>query len=279
LPADLVLVTTGTVEGDPVENQGTLVYHISGGPLREFAWLASTGYQVKETTANDTLVRSYYLAGDEASGEAALHAAVSALRVYEEAYGAYPYPGMDVVSAPLMHYGMEYPGLNMIGLDLYRAARAELKDRVVHEVAHQWWYAQVGNDQVNTPWLDEGLAEYSMAIYYGRAEGEAHANTLVNQRWLVPYQVAIENGYDRVVNQPSSAFSWEYEVIVYAKAALFFNALHGELGDELFLNVLRAYADRYRWQVARPEDLLSVAESVSGRDLDELYVRWILTAQ
>ena len=50
-------------------------------------------------------------------------------------------------------------------------------------------------------------------------------NTLINQRWLVPYQVAVENEYDAIVNQPSAAFSWEYEVIVYGKAALFFDAL------------------------------------------------------
>ncbi|MBN1660148.1 MAG: M1 family metallopeptidase [Anaerolineae bacterium] len=279
LPPDLVLVATGEVAEEARAAGGERVYHVAGGPLREFAWLASAGYQVIESAAGDTAVRSYYLPGDQAAGEAALNAAVASLRVYEERYGAYPFDTMDVVEAPLMHYGMEYPGLNLIGLDLYREQRAQLQDRVVHEVAHQWWYAQVGNDQVNTPWLDEGLAEYSMAIYYGQAEGEARANTLVNQRWLVPYQVAVENGYDRVVNQPSSAFSWEYEVIVYAKAALFFHALHDELGDDLFFMVLRTYVDRYRWKVARPEDFLAVAESVSGRDLDELYSRWILTAQ
>jgi aminopeptidase N len=137
----------------------------------------------------------------------------------------------------------------------------------------------VGNDQVNTPWLDEGLAEYSMAIYYGQVYGQARVNTLINQRWLVPYQVAVENDYDAVVNQPSSAFSWDYQVIVYGKAALFFNALHRQLGDETFQRVLGEYLDRYRWRIATPDGFLSVAESVSGRDLDGLYNQWILGKQ
>jgi hypothetical protein len=115
-----------------------------------------------------------------------------------------------------------------------------------------------------------------MAIYYDDVFGEAHVNTLVNQRWLVPYQVAVDNDYDAVVNQPSSAFSWDYEVIVYAKAALFFHALHQELGDEVFRAVLREYVERYRWDIATPDDFLSVAESVSGQDLDGLYSQWIL---
>jgi aminopeptidase N len=174
---------------------------------------------------------------------------------------------------------MEYPGLNLIGVDLYRELRAQLEDRVCHEIAHQWWYAQVGNDQINTPWLDEGLAEYSMATYYRQVYGEARANTLINQRWLVPYQLVVENDFDAAVNQPAAAFGEEYEVIVYAKAALFFNALRQELGDETYRAVLREYVEQYRWRVATPDDFLSVAESVAGRDLDGLYSQWILSEQ
>lgn len=279
LPADLVLATTGTKVSMSNDDPGTVTYHVSGRPLREFAWLASADYRVSETTAYGTLLRSYYLPGDEAAGQATLNVAAAALRAYNDAFGPYPYQEMAVVEAPLLHFGMEFPGLNLIGMDLYRHLRAQLEDRVAHEIAHQWWYAQVGNDQVNTPWLDEGLAEYSMAFYYRQVYGEAHVNTVVNQRWLVPYQVAVDNGYDAVVNQPAAAFAWEYEVIVYAKAALFFHALHGELGDEVFSDVLHTYLSRYQWQIARPDDFLSVAEEVSGQDLDDLYNRWILSAQ
>ena len=279
LPENLVLAATGSVVSETVQANGQRTRRIVGGPLREFAWLGSGDYQVAETTAYGKRLRSFFLPGDDAAGQASLTIAAAALRSYQDVFGPYPFGEMVVAEAPLLHFGMEYPGLNLIGLDLYRDQRAQLEDRVVHEVAHQWWYAQVGNDQVNTPWLDEGLAEYSMAVYYRQVSGEAQANTLINQRWLVPYQVAVENGYDAVVNQPSSAFSWEYEVIVYAKAALFFDALQRELGNETFQSVLQHYLDLYRWKIATPEDLMQVAESVSGRDLDDLYNRWILSKQ
>ncbi len=280
LPPTLTLAATGSVVSDTLGADGQRTYRLVGGPLREFAWLASADFQVAETTAYGTLLRSYYLPGDEAAGQATLNIAAAALRAYEDAFGPYPFEEMTVAEAPLLYFGMEFPGLNLIGLDLYREQRAQLEDRVVHEVAHQWWYAQVGNDQVNTPWLDEGLAEYSMAIYSRQVLGEAQANTLVNQRWLVPYQVAVENEYDAIVNQPSSAFApWQYEVIVYEKAALFFNTLHQELGDETFKAILDEYLEQFRWGIATPEDFLRVAESVSGQDLDPVYNRWILSAQ
>lgn len=279
LPPTLTLVATGSVLSQTLDANGQHTYRIGGGPFREFAWLASTNYQVVETTAYATILRSYYLPGDEAAGQAALNISAAALRAYEDVFGPYPFDEMVVAEAPLQHFGMEFPALNLVGLDLYRENREELENRVVHEIAHQWWYAQVGNDQINTPWLDEGLAEYSMAVYYQQVFGEARANTMVNQRWLVPYQIAVENEYDAVVNQPASAFSWDYEVIVYAKAALFFHTLHQELGDEVFTAVLQEYADQFRWRIATPDDFLRVAESVSAQDLDPLYNQWILSKQ
>jgi aminopeptidase N len=279
LPPTLTLATTGSVVDDTQDSGGQQVYHIAGGPLREFTWLASTDYAVMETRAHGVDLRSFYLPGDEAAGQAALYTAAAALRIYSDAFGPYPYPEMTVVEAPLRFYGMEYPGLNLIGKALYRDLRAELEERVAHEIAHQWWYAQVGNDQINAPWLDEGLAEYSTATYYRQVYGQARVNTLVNQRWLAPYQVKVESGLDAVVNQPAMAFGQEYEVIVYAKAALFFDALRQEVGAEIYDAILREYLDRYRWRIATPDNLLRVAESVSGQDLDGLYYRWILSKQ
>jgi len=279
LPPSLTLISTGSVIDEKANEAGQHVYHIAGGPLREFAWLASAEYLSAETTASGAVVRSFYLPGDEAAGQSAMHTAAAALRVYGDAFGPYPFGEMAVVEAPLRFYGMEYPGLNLIGIDLYRDRREELENRLAHEIAHQWWYAQVGNDQVNVPWLDEGLAEYSTATYYRDVYGQARANTLINQRWLVPYQAAVEEGYDAVVNQPSSAFGPEYEVIVYGKAALFFDAIRQRLGDDTYQAVLQEYLARYRWQVATPDALLHVVKSVSGQDVEDLYSRWILGKQ
>jgi hypothetical protein len=276
VPSTMTVAATGSVVSEVEERDGQRMVHVVSGPLREFAWLASADYSIAETIADGATVRSYYLPGDEAAGEAALNTAAAALRVYADAFGPYPFAEMAVAEAPLLHYGMEYPGLNLIGLDLYRERREELENRVAHEIAHQWWYAQVGNDQVRVPWLDEGLAEHSTATYYREVFGQARANTLINQRWLVPYQAAVENGYDAVVNQPTAAFGREYEVIVYGKGALFFEALRQRLGGDLFEAALREYVDHYRWQIATPDGFLRVMESVSGQDLDDLYARWIL---
>jgi aminopeptidase N len=279
LPPELILATTGSVLSQEMVDSGQSVYHVVGGPLREFAWLASSVFEVIEDSAFDVGVRSFFLPGDRSAGQAALSTAAAALRTYNQAYGPYPFPELIIVEAPLGIYGMEYPGMNLIGVDLYRSQGMELEIRVAHEVAHQWWYSQVGNDQVNTPWLDEGLTEYSTAEYYRQVYGQARANTVINQRWLVPYQAAVEDGWDAAVNQPSAAFGPEYEVIVYAKAALFFDALQREVGDDTYRAILQEYLSRYRWRVATPDSFLKVAEQISGQDLSLLYDQWILSTR
>jgi hypothetical protein len=280
VPSDMVVAGTGTIVTTTARAPGWSDVHFAGGPRREFMLILSSQFQTSSVEACGALVTSYFLPEDNTTGLAALQYAAAALRIYCEYFGPYPFRDMAVVSAPLVYFGMEYPGLNLIGIDLYRQAREDLEFLVAHEVAHQWWYSVVGNDPVNFAWLDEGLAEFSTYTYYRARYGEPEAEARVELRWRIPYQYAVDQGLDTVVNQPLSDFlPSNYETMAYAKGALFFDAVRREVEDETYYRLLREYLDRYRYAIATPADFLAVAEEVSGRDLGELYTEWILTAQ
>jgi aminopeptidase N len=66
-----------------------------------------------------------------------------------------------------------------------------------------------------------------------------------------------------------------YELLTYAKAALFFDTLRGWLGDEMYGQVMRAYVDTYRWRIATPQHFLGLAQSLSGVDLNSLAEQWL----
>jgi len=71
-------------------------------------------------------------------------------------FGPYPWPSLRVAVLPdLKEVGIEYPTMLFLGAD----TAGELTR---HEVAHQWFYSLVGNDQARDPVLDEGLATYAM---------------------------------------------------------------------------------------------------------------------
>ncbi len=279
VPAGMTVVASGSMAGKTDNADGTVTWHDVGGPLREFAAIISDRYRVLSTTAYGTTVNAYYLPGDEVGAQAALWHAAAALRVYDDAFGPYPLAEFDVVEAPLAARGMEYPGMTLLGSDLYTGDRRGLEFLIAHEVGHQWWYAQVGSDPIRQPWLDEGLTEYTAYTYYWRVHGRRRADALLNNRWLIPYQYAVDNGLDAVVDQPADAFHSSYEVIVYGKAALFFHVLQEAVGDETYYAILRAYLKQYKYKTATGDDFLRVAEAVSGQDLQGLYNEWIYGAK
>jgi aminopeptidase N len=231
-------------------------------------------------TVNGVTINSYYEPSDAAGGKRALQFAVDALRVFQARFGAYPYTEFDVVETPVSALGIEYPGIIVIAQSLYKDPReAEtLEFVVVHEVAHQWWYALVGNDQVNYPWLDEALAQYSEVIYAEDLRGKTAAQSMVRGYFGAIYDRVKARGRDAAVNQPVAAFSEaSYSEIVYGKGPLFFDAIRKTMGDEKFLRFLKTYAERYRYKVAFPEDLLKTAEEACACSLRAEYQQWIMS--
>ncbi len=176
-PSDQTVVATGTEITRTVGADGWVTTRFVQGPAREFTMLLGSRLQVTETETLGTRIRSYFYPEDAEAGLTALYDAAAALQVYSDRYGPYPYRDMAIVEAPLTFHGMEFPGLSLIGSQVYNQYRKDLEMLVVHEVAHQWWYNQVGTDQIMNPWLDEGLAEFSMYDYFAGRYGEPRASS------------------------------------------------------------------------------------------------------
>lgn len=83
-----------------------------------------------------------------------LNRVVKALKLFSTLYGRYPWSSYTVVVTPGLKGGIEYPTLVMQG-------PGSIGRTTPHEVAHQWFYSLVGNDQGRDPWMDEGLASWA----------------------------------------------------------------------------------------------------------------------
>jgi hypothetical protein len=275
LPKDLVVVSGGVTLNVIDNPDNSRTWQITGGPLRDMTVIAGPFQAISDNAAGAT-VTSYYLPGHEAAAQTVLAHATAALRLYGDTYGPYPYIELDVIEAPLNARGMEYSGLVLIGTDLYEDQREFLTFLVAHEVGHQWWYALVGNNPYQHPWLDEGLTEYSAFDYYRGVFGQPQAEELLTGRWFIPFDSAANGGVEGVVDRPAADFdSAGYELLAYAKAALFFNALREELGDEIYLKVLQTYYAENRYRIVTPQTFLATAERVSGQNLNPLAEAWL----
>jgi len=277
VPATMTLVSSAVVSSTTTfTTTRDVTYELVSGPVRELTIILYPYYQVVQRKVGDILVRSYYLPGDDAAGKAALTYAAAALQIYSHHFGPYPFRKMDIAAAMLLNRGMEYPTLSELGSQLYGNARNQLEFLTAHEVGHQWWYNQVGNDQIREPWLDEGLTEYSTYYYYEDVYGRDMAEYIRKNRWEIPVRYIRSRGLDAPLGLSSKAYTRDnYETIVYGKGALFFHTLRQRVGDKMFEKILRTYLRRYRYRIATAHDLQQVIEDVSGQPVDDLFDRWV----
>lgn len=62
---------------------------------------------------------------------------------------------------------------------------------------------------------------------------------------------------------------------VYQRGGLALHALRLELGDEVFFELLQTYVKMYTNQNVTTDDFTALAETVSGKDLEDFFQRWL----
>ena len=278
VPAGWSLVATGSIV-EQRQADGYTFYEMVSGPVREFTVVASPAYTPREERVGGVRLVHWGLEAGETAWDEALDVARGSVSVFEERFGPYPYAELEVAAIPMRNAaGVEYPGLALIGAELYTSDRGRsfLPVAVAHEVAHQWWYGVVGNDVIRAPWQDEALTTYSSLLYF-EAERPATFARLIKAYEREVEKFEEEADISTAIAQPLRAFkgrSEAYGIVVYLKGALFFHELRQRLGDDLFFQALRAYYARYQYRIAPAEALLDIFEEACGCSLDEVYREW-----
>ena len=95
---------------------------------------------------------------------------VAALEDFSVRLGRYPWPAFTLAITDGLRGGIEFPMHVMQGPE-------SIGRTTPHEVAHQWFYSLVGNNQARDPWLDEGLASLAEFMHEGTL-GDAQATDI-----------------------------------------------------------------------------------------------------
>jgi hypothetical protein len=252
---------TALASGDeiaPVE--GVAVPAGAGGPVTtRFSaramrdWAATVApMRVARVTAQGGRTEIVVGVAEGAAGDptalAARHA--KALDDLVDRFGEYPYPRLTIGVTAGLTGGIEFPTHIFLGSGVATI-------HLVHEVAHQWFYGLVGNDQFRDPWLDEGFAMYGQA----RVDGQ-----LVYQRSrTLP-------AYGRNHLGESMAY-WgrtdgsTYHVSVYVGGVQALGKLADGLGGYGPLDcAIRRYVRDRAYTISRPADVLASFNAQSGLD-------------
>lgn len=275
-PVTQTLVTSGIeISRDERDRQQTVVF--AAGPMRDFYMATSANYNLVSRRLGQTTINSYALV----EAGSTLDPAEAALQSFNERFGPYPFTEFDIVSTSTSALGVEYPGIVAIVNDLYdpnanvrgSSSRILLEAVTAHEVAHQWFYSLVGNDQVDEPWVDEAMAQYLTLIYYADVYGSGRAADFrgsLERRW------ARVDGADIPIGLPVKAYSpGEYSAIVYGRGPLFIEKLAESLGPETFETFLRDYYQTHQWGIATGDSFKQLAEQHCNCDLTSLFETWV----
>ncbi|MGI6176400.1 MAG: M1 family metallopeptidase [Christensenellales bacterium] len=270
------LASSGYVEQAGGSEQSE--YLINAPAVRDFAMVASPSLQHFSRDVQGTTVESF--AVQESQGRLALDYAQKALKTFNALFGGYPYESLSVAESNFFIGGMEYPNMVMVDTRLYDAGKEmELEYVVVHEVAHQWWYGVVGNDQVNEPWLDEALSEYATLLYYKQNYGEEKMKEIcalfIEQDLQLARDYLVVEERDGIGGRLDSFESnFSYNALVYSKGALMFRELHEKYGDDL-IRGLKIYYEQNRFKNASAQQLFDALQQGVGVDCKPEIQEWL----
>ncbi|MEW6094088.1 MAG: M1 family metallopeptidase [Chloroflexota bacterium] len=254
---DLIIAASGSLTGGNFRLEGA----------RSFAVSISDEFEQSSRLVDNVTVTSYYFPDEEVQGVRLLDEVSLALTTYQEHFGSYPYPVLNIVEADF-YDGMEYTGLFFLGRDFYLADDGTklnyLIDLAVHETAHQWWFGLVGNDQALEPWLDEALSTYSEYLFY-----EQNYPAVSEAWWQFRVNAFSPTGYVDSTIYASNDFQ-TYANAVYLRGAQFLSDLRARIGDEAFFALLNDYAAQMSGKIATRGDFFLILDYHSAANNTDL---------
>jgi hypothetical protein len=251
LPGRLRAATTGaTVSEDVAGDERTL--RVATEQARDFALAVGP---LRHVQASEGGVQVRVFAGRRVSGSrGALRIARRAVRAFSRRLAPYDSTELDVVlvrGGLGAGIGMEYPEL------VFSIPAADV---ITHEVAHQWWYGLVGNNQYLEPWLDESFASYSHERLHPRV------NFCLPRR---PYLLVAP--WRRHLRLDSTMELWERAgpaavgEVVYLAGSCALQRLERDIGRARMTAVLRRLQTRYRHGVMTRSDVLAAIRREAPR--------------
>jgi len=217
---------------------GTRVWHSTIAAARDVS-VAVGPFVVSDTVVNGTKLRVG--AYDAAQRDALVPEFTGAITALSRRYGPFPFPSLSVARLPAEGGGIEYPS-SILMLDGSRLVS-------VHETAHQWFYAMVGNSQALHPWLDEAFAQYSEELVNGGHE----APNALNAAGKVDRSTE-SYGHDEL----------GYYFTTYNKGAAALEAARTAVGAKAFDAAIRCYVNANAWRIASPSDLANALAELPG---------------
>lgn len=268
VPSQYELACNG-MELSRKENGDVTTYIFQADARREIIFIAFTDYVRMERSVGETKILGYFNRSRSRAGmEQVMDAAAFSMEYYSKIFTEYPYDTLVVTNgawATKREISMEYSGLITVAFGDEDYANTVT---TYHEMAHQWFYSLVGNDESAEPWLDESFATFSTALCL-----EASGYEVSEAYWKI-YEIQ-SNSADGVGVNCAYDEAQVYEWVFYGRGSIFLKELMDTIGKVEFLSILSDYCQTYSYQIVSTQDFLEILREQTNCDIESIIEKYI----
>jgi hypothetical protein len=212
--------------------------------VRDVSIVLAPDFTVTKSTVDGIAVRAYSRPGGHSGTKLGDLARAALDKEAARAGVAYPWASFTIVETA-GGYGLESPSMVWIPSN---TLSANLTYLVYHEVAHQWFYGMVGNDQQREPFADEAAADLLARTVLGTLRGSRCA----------------KDELDRRITQYSSSCYYE---TIYIQGGNKLNSLRTTIGTTPFWNAIKTYLNANKFKLAGTKQLLEAIRAATSINL------------
>ncbi len=212
--------------------------------------------------------QAYLRSPEAALAQPYLDATGNYLQLYSALIAPYPYEKFALVEN-FWETGYGMPSFTLLGPRVLRLPFL-LHSAYPHEILHNWWGNGVYVDEAQGNW-SEGLTAY-LADHLHRESCGRGAEYRRDQ--LQAYADFVTEKTDFPIQDFRSRQHAASQAIGYGKTLMMLHMLRRQLGDAVFLDGLRRFYGKHRFQAADFQDLRKAFEQASGRDLQPFFQQW-----
>ncbi len=262
------VVAANGLQQSVTDNGATRTYvWQTDNPVAPYLVTLAIGHFSEETdTSSGVLVRNYIADGYPADAKSAFDHTPQMISYYESVFGPYPFEAYGVVAHNTrLNFALESQTLTIFGNYFVTESVA------AHELSHSWFGNSLTPARWQDIWLNEGFASFAADLWAEHEKGKAYANKALSDLYqsILKRQKAIQIG------DPGSSNDL-YGFDVYNRGDMLLHALRARLNDDpTFFKILQTYTQRYYHANVSTQDFISVAEEVSGQNLDDFFQAWL----
>lgn len=276
VPETYTVAATGFQTKKAVVKDGRKTLQFYADDVHDFAWAASPNFVYAEEPFSSAEVpgvriKLYLDPAHKDLKERYFYAAKVALANYSKWYGRYPYSTLSVVVPPANANGaggMEYPTLvTAFGAVSDSPGYDDLERTVIHEIAHQFFYGMIANNEFEEAWLDEAFASYA-------------EDKLMEQEFGITPNLPIQSA---LITAPASLTqnAWKYgsgdgySRNAYYRGKLILLDIERQVGSKTMKRILGTYSQKYRFKHPTTADFQRVVEQVTGRSWKAYFQQYV----